>query len=135
MNRYHGNKTNMNSQLSVLQFRLAQRSTTNLHSATTTATGPAEGGNKNAFNKTTISPLYTHCAIDRSATFNGGIEGPYSTKGNRFGKYDIAVLGPGELIRRGNLYAMTGHWKPTEAKQADYQCMTLITHMLSNECM
>ncbi len=29
-------------------------------------------------------------------------------KRNRFGKRSVSVLGPGELIRRGNFYGMTG---------------------------
>ena len=36
-----------------------------------------------------------------------GKGGPNAAKRNRFGKCSIAVLGPGELIRRENLYGMT----------------------------
>ena len=37
-----------------------------------------------------------------------GGRGANLAKRNRFGKRSVAVLGPGELIRRGNVYGMTG---------------------------
>ena len=39
--------------------------------------------------------------------FNGGNGGPYSARGNQFAKRNVAVFGPGELIRQGNFYGMT----------------------------
>ena len=36
-----------------------------------------------------------------------GKGGPNLAKWNGFGKCSVAVLGPGELIRRGNVYGMT----------------------------
>ena len=51
--------------------------------------------------------LYRRCTVYSSATFNGGKGGPNLAKRNRFGKRSLAVIGPGELIRRGNFYGMT----------------------------
>ena len=41
------------------------------------------------------------------AIINGGNGEPYLARGNQFSKRNVAVLGPGELIRQGNFYEMT----------------------------
>ena len=50
-----------------------------------------------------VAPVYC------SGHFSWRNGGPNLAKRNQFGKRSVAVLGPGELIRRGNFYGMTDH--------------------------
>ena len=48
-----------------------------------------------------VAPVY------HSGHFSWRNGGPNLAKRNQFGKRSVAILGPGELIRRGNFYGMT----------------------------